>query len=154
MFGSRGQSYAVLKILQGAVLALVMLSIIYGVIHFAEDRRPSSDIYSVSCELLSSAYAARGTGEHFTRQALLVEQGISSSALVQCSGLPAGTTLNLLCKKPFCIHNDEQVSDTGECSPNSHACFSMEFVAGSMIPICATCTNNGACNLWFGEKEC
>ena len=153
MVGSRGQSYAVLKILQGAVLAVVMLTIVYGIIHFAEDRRPSSDIYSVSCELLSSAYAARGTGEHFTRQALLVEQEVSSSSLVQCSGLPAGTTLNLLCKRAFCIHSDEQVTETGECGLYQ-PCFSMRFVAGDMVPVCATCTNDGECNIWFGEKEC
>ncbi len=149
----RGQSYAVLKLLQGAVIAVVMLTIVYGVIKFVEDRRPSSDIYSVSCELLGSAYAARGTGEHFSRQALLVEQEVSSSSLIQCSGLPAGTTLNLLCNKAFCIHNDEQVTDTGDCTLHS-PCFSMRFVAGNMVPICASCSTDGFCNLWFGESEC
>lgn len=153
MSGSRGQSYAVLKLLQGGVLAVVMLTIVYGVIQFAEDRRPSSDVYSVGCELLGSAYAARGTGEHFTRDALLVEEGITSHSMVQCSGLPAGTTVNLICEKPFCIHHDEQVDTTGECTLYQ-PCFSMDFVAGSMIPVCAKCTNDGACNLWFGESEC
>ena len=153
MIGSRGQSYAALKLLQGGVLAMVMLVIVYGVIHFAEDRRPSSDVYSVSCEILSSAYAARGTNEYFTRDAMLVEQEVDASALMHCSGLPAGTTVNMICKRPFCIHDEEPVTDSGDCTLYQ-PCFSMGFVSGNLVPVCATCTNDGACNVWFGESEC
>lgn len=146
--GSRGQQFTVLQLLQGAVIAMAMLLIVYGVVQYTKDQAPTSDVYSVTCEVLSSAFAARGTGEHFNREAMLTSQEVSATSLVQCSGLPIGTTVGMHCTKPFCLVAGEP-ADCGQHTP----CPEIEFAAGQTIPVCAICDED-ECRVWFGEKEC
>ncbi|MCK4327703.1 MAG: hypothetical protein KAW41_04470 [Candidatus Diapherotrites archaeon] len=150
--GSRGQQWEVMKLLQGGVIAVLMLIVVYGVVSSVRGQTPRSDVYSVSCEILGSAYAARGTGERFVREALLVEQEIFSEALVQCSGLPSGTSVKMMCKHAFCLHDGEPLNRGSDCRLHS-PCSSMEFVAGDTINVCAVC-DEGECRIWFGESEC
>ena len=150
--GSKGQQWEVMKLLQGGVIAVMMLIIVYGVVSSVKDRAPQSDVYTVTCEMLGSAYAARGTGEWFVREALLVEQEIGAQALIQCSGLPTGAELNLFCQKAFCIHDEEPLNRGSDCRLHS-PCTEMGFVAGETIPVCAICDDD-ECRVWFGEDEC
>ena len=68
----RGQSYEVFKLLQGALIALVFLGIVYGIITMAQSYFTGSDPFSVSATLLSSAYAA--PGQQFNGEAILKQQ--------------------------------------------------------------------------------
>lgn len=156
VLGSRGQQWAVMKLLQAGVIAVVMLTIVWGVVQHAKDQTPQSDIYSVTCEMLGDAYAARDTGEHFTREALLVEQELNSIALIQCSGLPSGVRLKLLCEQSFCLYEGKPLDRSNNCREHS-PCTSMEFVSGQTTDICAICYEDGptdVCDIWFGESTC
>ena len=150
--GSKGQQWEVMKLLQGGVIAMLMFVVVYGVITSVQGQIPQSDVYSVTCELLGSAYAAGGTGEYFVREALLVEQGFDTDALVQCSGLPSGITLNLFCSKAYCLYDGEPLNRGSKCRLHS-PCSQMDLVAGKTINVCSSCDID-ECRVWFGESEC
>jgi len=150
--GSRGQQWTVMQMLQGGVLAMVMLVIVWGVVQSVKDQTPKSDIYSVTCEILGSAFAARGTGEYFNREALLVEQEIFADSLIQCSGLPQGTPLKLFCKQAYCLKDGESLDRANDCRQHS-PCSEMAFAAGETAHVCTVCDDD-ECRVWFGETEC
>ncbi|MBN3037560.1 MAG: hypothetical protein JW834_03885 [Candidatus Diapherotrites archaeon] len=155
MLGSRGQQYTVFQLLQGAILAAVMLTIVWAVVSSVHGQIPTSDVYSVSCELLGSAFSAAGTGTYFTREALLVEQDFGADALAQCAGLPsAGVTVGLVCERPYCFYDGEPLDEGGECSSYTRWCDGMGFVSGDRIDVCTICPEWDKCFVVFGADEC
>jgi len=152
----KGQYYTVFKLLQGAIIASVMLLIVYGVIQSLHGQVPSSDPFTISAELLSSAYAAAGTGKYFTKQALLVEQSFEAESVRAKAGLPSDTEVKFVCKKPYCIDQFEMVpvTEAGSCQSIHDACTAIGFEAGDKIWICAKCVDTRRCYVFFGEKEC
>jgi len=151
-FGSRGQQWTAMQMLQGGVLAMVMLVIVWGVVQSAKDQTPKADVYSVTCEILGSAFAARDTGQHFTREALLVEQEIFANSLLQCSGLPMGTPVKLFCQQAYCLKDGESLDRTNDCRQHS-PCSEMALAAGETADVCTVC-KDGECQVWFGETAC
>ena len=153
--GSKGQQWSVLKLLQGAVIAVTMLVIIWGVVDTVWSNTPDADTYTVSCEILSSAYAAAGTGHSFTRQGLLKDQTFESDALVKCAGLPTGRMdVKMYCENSYCLYNGRPVTDTHSCSRPPNGCSELEFISGENIDICAKCSDYRHCDIWYGNKNC
>ena len=153
--GTRGQQWSVLKLLQGGVLAVVMMTIVWGVVQTTREQIPPSHVYSVTCETLSSAYAAAQTPESFVVEALLVPMEFEAESLAQCAGLPSYTSVNLHCRKAYCYDpkTGDSLDATSKCRKNS-PCSEMGFYEGQTIKICMNCPNLELCEVWFGETEC
>jgi len=156
MLNQKGQQYTVFKLLQGAILAMMMLTIIYGIVNSVSEQVPESSPFSISMEILGSAYQAAGTGVYFTRDSLLLDQEFEATALKVAAGLPRGRTptVSFVCRKPFCIYDDKPLTGQGDCSSFQSACSDMAFISGDKIPICAICTSYDKCYVVFGEREC
>lgn len=147
----KGQSFSVFKILQGAIVAMMMLGIIYGVINTLRQEQPGSDLFTVTTELLSSAYAARGTGQTFTREANLEQQSFSTEAVKNHAGV--GVKVVFYCDKPYCLEpGTDEYNDGCEYSEGGQGCKEIGFKSGAQIPICVTCPSE--CQVFFGEHEC
>lgn len=152
----KGQYYTVFKLLQGAIIASVMLIIVYGVIQSLHGQVPSSDPFSISAELLSSAYAAAGTEKSFTKQALLIEQSFEADALRAKAGLPSDTDVGFVCTEPYCIDQTSYlpVTESYTCQSMYESCSAIGFEPGDKIWICAKCVDTTKCYVYFGEREC
>lgn len=153
--GTKGQQWTVMQLLQAGVISMTMLIIVWGVVDSTREQIPPSHVYAVTCETMSSAYAAAQTGESFVKEALLVQQEIDASALEYCGGLPSDTHVNLFCRRAYCF--DPKTGDSldvvSKCRKNS-PCSEMGFYAGETIKICINCPNLELCEVWFGETEC
>ncbi len=153
MIGSKGQQWEVMKLLQGGVIAVLIFSVVFAVVSYTKGQTPQADVYSVSCEIIGDAFAARDTKQYFVREAMLVEQEVDSLALIHCSGLPSsGVTLNLHCVQGFCVYDGKHLDGRNDCDVG-RGCNHMSFVEGATISVCAICEDD-ACSLWFGENEC
>lgn len=156
MLNQKGQQYSVFKLLQGGILSMMMLMIVYGIVTSVSEQVPESSPFSISQEILSSAYQAAGTDVYFTRESLLVEQEFEAESLKIAAGLPRGRTptVGLICRKAFCEYDGEPLTGQGDCSSFQNACNSMKFISGDNTPICAICTSYDKCYVVFGEREC
>lgn len=144
----RGQASTVFKLLQGGVIAMVMLGIIFGIINTLRQQQPGSGLVSVSKELLSSAYSARGTGEAFTRKANLEDKYLTAEGLEKASGI--GWEVFFFCDKRYCVKEEED--ERKDCSFDD-GCKNLRFKKGAQITVCAICEKQ-ECQLFFGEKNC
>ena len=155
----KGQQYTVFQLLQAAVIAVVLLGIAYGIVTTIQEQTPGSDVLSVSCELLGSAYAAAGTGEFFVRTAKLNAQFFDSDALNTCAGLPEDTRTRIYCNSAFCVLDGEPVTETGFCNyevGRKDACDEIEVLAGAEISVCIAClaTDPIECGVFLDEDNC
>ncbi len=147
----KGQAFSVFKILQGAIVAAMMLGIIYGVINTVRQEQPGSDLFTVTTELLSSAYAARGTGQTYTREANLEQQSFTTGAVKNHAGI--GVDVHFYCDKPYCLEpGSDDYNDKCEYREGGRGCKEISFRAGAQIPICVTCPAD--CQVFFGEHVC
>lgn len=143
-----------MELLIGAVFAIGLLTVIYGVVTSVSEYQPGSDVVSVSGELLASAYSAAGSGEFFHRTAKLQAQLFDTDSLKAVSGLPAKTPLEIHCEKSFCLVDGVPVTDTMDCSMSS-GCDAVELVSGAEVDLCAACSGTPiSCHLAIGERSC
>ena len=165
MIGSKGQAYAAMKLLQGGVIALVLLGIIYGALQMVKEYEPGSDILTVSGELLASAYSAAGTGRRFTRQAKVKSEFITSESIKQKAGIDdPSLTLNMYCRIPIAKYTDD-AGRSGECTDfcgwdsqsgpyGQGPCDKLMIEQGSMIDVCVYCPGFNKCQVVLGTKDC
>ncbi|MFC2174414.1 hypothetical protein ACFLQ2_00905 [archaeon] len=142
-----------MKLLQGGVIAVVMLMVVYGVVQSVREQAPAASVFFVTSELLSSAYAGRETGVNFVREAILEEEEFSSEALVFKSGLPSNVDVFMHCRHPYCLEGEVPVTVLGKCGLVTSRCTTMGFAPGESIDVCVVCEEN-KCHAWFGETVC
>ncbi len=157
----KGQQFSVFKLLIGAVFALALMGITYGVVTGISDYQPGSDVLTVSGELLSSAYSATGTDVFFHRTATLQGQFFDTESLHAKSGVPLKATIEIHCNEAYCLTNGEPVSETKDCNYNGcvRACKdgAIELVPGAEVDLCAECVGsppNVVCHLFIGSDNC
>ncbi len=155
MVGNRGQAYDALKLMQGAIVAVVLLGMIYGALQLVKSYEPGSDVLSISASLLSSAYAAAGTGQSFSRKAKLTPQFITGEAVKQKAGID-DPDLNVYfqCKYPV---GTVPKGGGGEqpctyCKGNS--CQEITIKEGTEIDVCVYCEDIFDCYVVLGTNEC
>ena len=133
---------------------MVLLMIMWGIVMSVREKLPTSDVYSVGTELISSAYSAAGTTHYFSGDALLVNQEFDATALRDGAGLPKKAKVGIVCREPYCLYEDEPVSERGDCASFTTACPYIALEQGDKIKVCAICSSETKCFLVLGEMEC
>ena len=140
VLNSRGQGFAVFEMLQGAVIAIVMLGLVYGVILMVQGRFVSSDPLTIGSKMLSSAYASAGTSSAIFRgKAHLADQEFTVNSLLRKAGVPDGTAIKVVCKGSYC--DSPGVFTSGDNLVSFHG--------EDNIEVCAVCANLGSCVVNF-----
>ncbi|GEM_PF-3639640 len=149
----KGQAFTAMKLVQGAIIALVLLAIVYGVVSTIKSREPGSDVLSVSADLLASAYAAAGTGQSFSRKAKLKAQFITSDAIKEKAGIDdPNLVVNIRCEIPvgYELKNGRKV----DCQTHTDVSYDSLFLKeGTEIDVCVTCKSN-ECYIYLGTSKC
>ena len=152
---NKGQAFTAMKLVQGAIIALVLLGIVYGALNLVKQYEPGSDVLTISADLLSSAYEAAGTGQSFTRKAKLKQQVITSAAIKSKAGLTdPDLNVYIQCKLPV----GTVITGSGErpcdevCKGNT--CKSLILKSGAQIDVCAYCRDVSACYIVLGSNSC
>ena len=149
MLGRKGQAYDAMKFLQGGVIAVVLLGIIYGGIQLVKDYEPGSDVEHVTAGLLSSAYSAAGTGVSFTRRGRLVQEIITNEGLKSLAGID-NPNLNIYfhCVLPVGTGLNHKSCDS------NNGVSGVQLKEGTTIPICVVCGSLKRCDVYLGKDKC
>ena len=145
----RGQAYTAFKLLQGAMIAIIFIGIVYGILAMVQSYFFESDPFTISSRLLSSAYAAakQGKPEQFTGEAKLKEEDFSPNSLKNKAGVPKTVNVVLECDLP--------ISDT--CKPGVRVSSQnklIHFEGSYKIGVCAMCSTTKSCNIVYGSGAC
>ncbi len=149
MLGSRGQAFDAMKFLQGAIIAVVLLGIVYGALQMVKQYEPGSDVLTISADLLASAYSAAGTGISFTREAKLKPMQIDGDSVKEKAGIDDNNLkVEFCCDQPVAKEAIE-----GTCG-KTRCVRSITLEKGATIPICVVCDNLEQCYIHLGARDC
>ncbi len=163
MLGKKGQAFTAMKLVQGAIIALVLLGIVYGALNLVKQYEPGSDVLTISADLLSSAYEAAGTGQSFSRKAKLKQQFLTGESVKERAGIDdPNLHVYFLCAYPVGTVNGESCSDVCEyrgttSGASISGCPNIMLKQGSEIDVCVYCDSYGEetdCYVVLGAKEC
>ncbi len=155
MMNARGQAFTAMKLVQGAIIALVLLGIVYGALNLVKQYEPGSDVLTISADLLSSAYEAAGTGQSFTRDAKLRAQFLTGKAIKEKAGIDDPSLVIVFqCALPVGTYGGKDCTD--ECKyGGSEGCDSLMLKSGSTIPVCVYCSSQSPkCFVVLGARSC
>lgn len=150
----KGQAFAAMKLVQGAVIALVLLGIVYGVVSTLRSREPGSDVLTISADLLASAYAAAGTGQSFSRKAKLKGQFVTGDSIKQKAGIDdPGLNVKFHCDIPvgYTLNRGRK----SDCETYKDKTYPELFLKeGSTIDVCVSCQSTTQCTIYLGARTC
>lgn len=143
----KGQHFAVLKLLQGAVFATLFLVLVWGALSWMKSQSPGTDVATVATDVLKSAYSARGEDStSFARSAWLKGQFFTADGLAMRAALPESAVVKIVCEQGYCV-------PPTPCSGSD----SITLEKGDKVSVCASCEIDvgvETCRVYIGETVC
>ncbi len=148
MFGNKGQAYDAMKFLQGGVIAVVLLGIVYGGLQIVRQYEPGADVAHVAAGLLSSAYSAAGTGVGFSGKARLKPMQLTGEGIKALAGIDNDNLhVNFRCSQPVGTYKGEVCSRNVDYKE-------VQLSRGGVIYICVICSSASDCVIYLGSSSC
>jgi hypothetical protein len=139
LMNEKGQEYAVFKLLQGAILAVLVLGIVYALLIVVYEEFYIVGPFRITIEILGDAYSAGGTGHMFSRQARTVDEEFDGKAVEERTALPVSVELE-------CGSSISGVCESGGGN-------TVKFKKGSQIWVCACCSTTDCTVTYANDCE-